>query len=775
MFHFTWILLLLDMSLHRWGHTLHCVEASNSLGDIDVIAVGGNGRNVHKTYDPNTPFDFLPVPVEENETKEGSDQSKEQDKLSQNEGAGQDGVWLKKKDFLRMKKLRREAEIVATKQKKESSNVENSCPITPKSQSTNTHSINGRLATFAVTSSASFISQPENPFNSSFMEWKTCKYSSHAAVQPEAREYHTSHIIPASSGLSFPLSAFPNSVHETLRESGSVTTLENGIDMVERSQYLVLLFGRTNPLNPLGDVWICHIDTQTWMKAEVEGITCPAPRYRHVSVLYGNYVIVHSGRTTKEAQMGIQTAATQTDSTVGPECLLNDTWCLDMSVYPMKWVQIIPEQSSGVSTSNVAILSPPPRFTASACLGFITRSRLTSLPTFSSYVSSLLLDVPDTSDSSASSGGVNTSNTQSQKALESVTADIDSEELIPVMFLHGGLLSTFMCDITSDRLIYALDLSVLSTLSSTTTFSSSSVVSPFRVLYAPPVAMEDKYALPLAYSHTSFAVPSSNGSAETAFIAFIGGSGPEERLFNSLASFCLSRGKWVQTRLQSSLSVAHFRDIAVSPSAYQETPFYPRREIFRSGLATALWVRHACCVLNSPGKKTKVLVAGGGSLCFSFGTYHSPSYFLELEIIQEIVGEENPREHLQYTLLAHTAPGSDSIVDLAKLYPQSAPTFVSVNADAINDGGVITAFEGPTFGIAAAQPSLSRQGAKRKNKNGPEEDIEKNKKEVVLDQATVYSCSVCRELFRSRNALFKHIQKWGHRVVDASSTEVSHS
>jgi hypothetical protein len=165
--------------------------------------------------------------------------------------------------------------------------------------------------------------------------------------------------------------------------------------------------------------------------------------------------------------------------------------------------------------------------------------------------------------------------------------------------------------------------------------------------------------------------------------------------------------------------------------------------LFRPEAGLALWVRHKSAIvaqkkLSSTSSSAYALVTGGGSLCFSFGTYYSPSFFLQINTRMSRVTD---------ILLWKISRGEGS----SSLNAHALWTALTQFTDICNVRDI---------------PMVSSSVIHAKTKNFVSGRSEKDEKVVVTTEVSV-RCSVCNEGFPSKNQLFKHIVKWGHQKVDA--------
>ena len=620
------------MSLARWSHTLHyCAVApeqgapqSGGAATPAILAFGGAGRDVHKpmavaseaatTASKSTSGDEA-VGLKDASTASSAPEAASATAPAPREaGAGADGTWLKRKDFVRLKQAEKKAAQALARSGAPRPAGGPSAAHVP----TGPGALNGRLSSVAVA-----LGPFTADFASTGLSWSTAPAAAEvpagdatcangsAAAGPCAREHHVALTVAlprATHDACFPATPLTRRCAASASAT-EIETTETGT--TETVDCVVVHGGRRGPARPLADLWLYSPMRHAWRcllsesdaDAAVAAGAAPAPRFRHAAAALGSTLYVHGGRGAHPVASG--TAEDQS----GELCVYGDVWRLNLALAPaVRWKRLYDEPphsdltlhhsdvaaSSDTTQEHACERGPGPRLAHS--LTPIARTCLSN---------SNNADVAD---------------------------EATSTETVPLLWLHGGLSSLrlhdppaagepawLFCPATRRWHTRAL-----------THCGEDGTTSPA--------------AAPRVYSHRVVALPALSSAAATAarparFHLIIGGSSPHVRAFTAL--WVADTHAMTLTRVAARADTAAAAQEATAAAAAGLAPVTGgalERLWVQPALTRALLLRHAAVAL--PGNATAtpqaaagdaaetVAVAGGGSLCFSFGSYDSPSLLL---------------------------------------------------------------------------------------------------------------------------------------------------
>jgi hypothetical protein len=167
---------------------------------------------------------------------------------------------------------------------------------------------------------------------------------------------------------------------------------------------------------------------------------------------------------------------------------------------------------------------------------------------------------------------------------------------------------------------------------------------------------------------------------------------------------------------------------------------------FQPALGRALLTRHAAVSFpaypasaETAAGATTVLVAGGGSLCFSFGSYDSPSFVLTV-----------------------TPPAA-----------AAAASGAGAGADSWTATVAWESTDDCSRRLVVADRTHKQQQQKQQKQQKAKAaaaDATAPAPESLAPAATVAaSCGVCGAGFPSKSALHRHILQWGHKIAPAAA------
>lgn len=176
----------------------------------------------------------------------------------------------------------------------------------------------------------------------------------------------------------------------------------------------------------------------------------------------------------------------------------------------------------------------------------------------------------------------------------------------------------------------------------------------------------------------------------------------------------------------------------------------------------ALFLRHTSTVLSTKKQEEEqqeieqkqeqqqqittqynILIAGGGALCFSFGSYTSPAFLLQLTITTRSKQEQQSENQQQNQQKQLNNPPSAAGIIMSLLLTTTIP-------------------------LPPPEQVLNKYGKpKQQQKNHDKYKLFKPADEKSLTVGVEQKCTICGEVFASKNKLFKHITITGHKLPAA--------